>query len=389
MQNGLGWLAPFIPYFAFVGLVLLISFVGWVIRNAKQASLYRQAKSRIEKLDQEEAKLNNDRKALEILVAEKSKGFPFLASAYAEYLHLQDMKTAEWLRYKSHPAKKAAEEVKKIAAKRREAEKLWRTFKYQIEYYESLFPWLIDLKGEEFDELVEESIGIVNGNTECVINEGDPARRWLADAEYRSLPNAKKYQLALNRYWKKKKTRWEIGRDYERYVGFLYERKGHRVLYQGIIEGFSDLGRDIIALAPDGVDVEIAQCKYWSQQKKIHEKHIFQLFGTKVAYEIEHPLEKVTAAFYTSTLFSDRAKEFADKLGITLYESFPIKPYPSIKCNISQRSGERIYHLPFDQQYDRTLIDADKLECYVATVEEAESLGFRRAFKWHGNESSN
>jgi hypothetical protein len=43
---------------------------------------------------------------------------------------------------------------------------------------------------------------------------------------------------------------------------------------------------------------------------------------------------------------------------------------------------ERIYHLPFDQQYDTTLIEPTRGERYVATVAEAEELGFRRAWRW-------
>lgn len=63
-----------------------------------------------------------------------------------------------------------------------------------------------------------------------------------------------------------------------------------------------------------------------------------------------------------------------------------------IKCNIS-KDGEKIYHLPFDQQYDRVSIANKKGACYVATVAEAEEQGFRRAYKWkpkaENNSSSN
>jgi len=55
-----------------------------------------------------------------------------------------------------------------------------------------------------------------------------------------------------------------------------------------------------------------------------------------------------------------------------------------VKCNVSRRTGEKIYHLPFDQQYDRTLVEEDRDEYYVETVREAEELGFRRAFRWRG-----
>lgn len=61
------------------------------------------------------------------------------------------------------------------------------------------------------------------------------------------------------------------------------------------------------------------------------------------------------------------------------------KTYPCVKCNINKTSGEKIYHLPFDQQYDRIKIDINKGECYVFTVKEAENLGFRRAMKHVAN----
>ncbi|WP_439794691.1 sunset domain-containing protein [Turicimonas muris] len=44
-------------------------------------------------------------------------------------------------------------------------------------------------------------------------------------------------------------------------------------------------------------------------------------------------------------------------------------------------SGNKIYHLPFDQQYDKTRIDKPG-EYWVKTVKEAEKLGFRRAYRW-------
>ena len=44
-----------------------------------------------------------------------------------------------------------------------------------------------------------------------------------------------------------------------------------------------------------------------------------------------------------------------------------------IKCNINR--GERIYHLPFDQQYHRTEIK-NTGEFYAMTVKEATQEGF-------------
>jgi hypothetical protein len=54
--------------------------------------------------------------------------------------------------------------------------------------------------------------------------------------------------------------------------------------------------------------------------------------------------------------------------------------YPQIKCNISS-TGEKIYHLPFDQQYYNTIIDKEG-EFYAWNVGEAERAGFRRARKY-------
>jgi len=81
---------------------------------------------------------------------------------------------------------------------------------------------------------------------------------------------------------------------------------------------------------------------------------------------------------------SPTANEFAQMLGVKLMDNFPFRPYPIIKCNVSLRDGSKIYHLPFDQQYDRTLIEYED-ECYVQTVAEAEASGFRRAYRWPGN----
>ena len=55
-----------------------------------------------------------------------------------------------------------------------------------------------------------------------------------------------------------------------------------------------------------------------------------------------------------------------------------------IKCNISPTTQERIYHLPFDQQYDKAVIGNVPGEFYADTVAEAEAAGFRRAFRWRG-----
>jgi hypothetical protein len=328
-----------------------------------------------------ENRVQSDKEAITQLAEEKSRGFPWLAKAYADYFSLRDNKVADYLENKSHPAQKAADHVREMAIKRHAAEKLYRVLQYQIEYYETLFPWLSDFKEDGLDELITQ---IIEGKDveQQEDSEDDPVKLWLTRAEYDKLDRIEKYELALHRYWNRKKTQWEIGRDYERFIGFQYEQKGSKVYYHGIIEGFSDLGRDLISRSTNGM-IHIVQCKYWSRNKLIHEKHVFQLYGSLIAYKIDNPFEIASGVLITSTELSQRARKFADELGIEYLENYPLQSYPCIKCNISDRG--KIYHLPFDQQYDRTLIIEEKNERYVSSVREAEELGFRRAYRWRGN----
>lgn len=379
------WQIPLI----IIGVIVTISFFSWAFNNWRKAREHEKLNLTLSDLDaykrdldSKESELKSREEDIKTLIEEKTKGFPWLAKAYADYLHLQDLKEADYLEQKSHPAPTAAERLREIAAKRRTTEQLYRVLKYQLEYYENLFPWLVDFKGEDLDDLIRQIMERKEKGRLELEEPDDSAKKWLTGAEYSKLPTVEKYELALDRYWQKKKSKWEIGRDYERYIGYRYESNRYNIYYQGIIEGLADLGRDLIATKDN--NVEIVQCKYWSKEKQIHEKHIFQLYGTVVAYKIDHPEKQVSACFVTSTSLSGRAKEFAKELRMKTVENYPLEHYPCIKCNVSRRDGTKIYHLPFDQQYDRTLIEKERNECYVETVAEAEALGFRRAFRWRG-----
>ena len=148
----------------------------------------------------------------------------------------------------------------------------------------------------------------------------------------------------------------------------------------GALQGLHDLGRDIIAEKNN--HILVIQCKYWRKERIILPKDILYFYGT-IAYEKYHnPNKKVEGIFATTTTLSDEAKEIANILNITIREKMNFdRHYPCIKCNKNKSTGEKIYHLPFDQQYDRIKIDIKNGECYVATVKEAEKLGFRKAMK--------
>ena len=216
-----------------------------------------------------------------------------------------------------------------------------------------------------------------------VDEDEDQVKRYLTEEEYANLSVTERNQRALDRFWDKRKSKRAIGKLYEQYLGYLFEQKGYDVEYFGIKNGLGDLGRDLICRKRD--EEIIVQCKHWSKSKTIYEKHIFQLFGTLYQYRKEHAGKQVRGAFYTSTSLSPLAKNFAREFDIEIIENMSLQRYPIIKCNIG-KDGEKIYHLPFDLQYNVTKINCPG-ECYCTTVAEAEARGFRRAYRWRGEKS--
>lgn len=337
--------------------------------------------------------INERERGLKQLEKEKSKGFPWLAKAIAEYHYFLENSLAFYLEHKSHRAVKAADDLKIIARENRELKAKLKESEYIITYYESLFPWLREYVGNDKDEFIKE----VSFDNHEMVDEDDPVKRYLTSTEYSTMSSTEKNQLALDRYRTSKKSPYIIGRDYERYIGYQYESQGYKVEYTGISFGLEDLGRDLIC--SKGNSVEIIQCKCWSEHKTIHEKHINQLYGTTVKYYIDNykhfssgkmksfrEIQQsglIKPVFITSTKLSETAVSFADALGVHIQENVKLTDYPIIKCNIGAKQ-EYIYHLPFDQQYDKTNIDKPG-ESYVSTVKEAEQQGFRRAQKWKGS----
>ena len=304
-------------------------------------------------------------------VEKKCKSYPALASTMADLQTVNYEQAAERLIYKRPPAIKEAERIKELSQKTKAIIKEKKVLEYKLGYIETLFPNIPDIFDNDFDEY--ETFQLETDETT------DRVRTFLSHDEYIALSSSERNQLALDRYLQNRKSKWQIGRDYEMYIGQGFEERGFSVKYTGIIENFEDMGRDLIATK--GNKTYIVQCKNWSQEKKIHEKHIFQLYGTVVLRAIETTEEKIRGIFVTTTQLSDKAKAIAKHLNIWIYQKIPLKDFPRIKCNINKATGQKIYHLPFDQQYDKTEINNKNGEFYATTVVEAENAGFRRAFK--------
>jgi len=360
-------------------------------------STIRKEKAYFESAAQQERKSLDEKiswnKTLEEGVTQMAKerqiGFPWLAKAYDELFRLEEYEITNFLRKKKHPAVSAAEVVKEQSQMRRQAEREKKIAQYLVEYYEYIVPSLVDLK-EELGIATEQERELLKEYSEEELR--DETTQYLTKEEYRKLPSVERNQMALDRFWKRPKSNWLIGRIYERYVGYFYEKEGYDVEYVGIFKGKEDLGRDLICQKEK--DFIVIQCKYWAQFRIIYERHIFQFFGTVFQYKDENPDRKVRAIFYTSTELSKLARRFANELGIELKENFKFdKDYPSIKCHTSKADnpyasrGTKIYHLPFDQQYDKTKLEKKYGEFYCKTVKEAEDAGFRRAFRYRVNKT--
>lgn len=305
--------------------------------------------------------------------------FPYMAGIVAEF----DTRDIEELAKKldwghNFQRFKKVESIRDIRRDAQEKIQQAKEAEYQLAYLLQMFPALQDVLDYEYADLPM--------ITQEDLSDHDRVRDYLSKEEWTELSVSERNQLALNRYIdSRKKTKWQIGRDYEEYVGYRYRSKGFTVDNYGSYMGFDDLGRDVIA--KKGNKIYIIQCKYWSQKKEIHENHVNQLFGTVTSYCIENNIvqEKVLGVIVTNTTLTERAKQFAARLGIKYVENLELSEYPRIKCNIGKNNlDSRIYHLPFDQQYDTTKI-CNPGEFYAFTVAEAESAGFRRAYKWHNN----
>lgn len=355
--------------------------VGMLMDLDKQP-LEQEVSSLIESrrsLLQERDDIAEKRQLLRHLEQTQEQSFPWLVKLRADAYETAESQWVDYLQNKNRPAaQKAAEVGSIIHGELRQARIAAKQAEYQVHFYESLFPWLLDYK-----ELPPADAFSYVQNSESTPAEDESAivSRYLSPQEWAELSDTDRYQLILDRYIARSKTNWEIGIEYERYIGYLCEQQGYSVTYNGARTKLEDMGRDLILRRGD--EVVLVQCKRWAAEKTVHENHVFQLAGSVFEYQYQHPQQAVSGALVTSTSLSEVAQRCAEYLGIRIFSGVPFQEYPRIKCNIG-KSGQKIYHLPVDQQYDTALIDSPG-EFYAATVAEAETAGFRRAYRWRSS----
>ncbi len=248
-----------------------------------------------------------------------------------------------------------------------------------------IFVAYIYFKDNEKDEPIDEKPEniqqeVPSGFSYRKIND-KPVEEKTTEYENTTLNENERNQKELDRYVSKNHSKEEIGLFYERYVGYIFESKGWHVIYHGAKKGKEDEGIDLICIKEDRV--RLVQCKYWSQNKTLFENSIFQLYGTwqlRVKNN-EFGSKRIDAYIITSTTLGNVAKNSAETLGVKFRENFELnKNYPQIKFTTT-KDGEKIYHLPTDQQYDNIGINKGSRRFYVSTVANAIAKGHRRAYR--------
>lgn len=378
--------------YSVAGIAFVASIVLWSLyirENSKRHEIERESEQAIRKANYEcnrkVEKISEELQKTQTRTNDLLKSStPFIFSAALASdmeCYIYDRESS-YLRSKPHPAYSSSEVVKEMKEKSKVYLRQYKEMLYKYEFLLETFP---ELRRYTEDDEALMSLGDYS-SYEDFDSSRDHAADYLSTEEWNKLSTDQRNQLALDRYRQRPKSPWIIGNEYEMFVEYKLRMQGFTTIPFGSLQGLSDLGRDIIATIRNPktwlYDHYIIQCKNWSakEEKQIHENVVCQIYGTTIEYMIRKglPSHRVIPVIVSTVPLSDMANIFAEKLGVQHWQ-WAKGDYPMIKCNIG-KDGERIYHLPFDQQYYRTEIKNNG-EFYAWTVEEAVKAGFRRAFR--------
>lgn len=239
---------------------------------------------------------------------QNSNPFRFVAEMISDWETIVYDNTCFFLRTKKHPAIKKSLEVKKLKEETRNIICNLKEMKYKYQFLLEAFP--------ELKKYVDDAESLKHLADYKDFNEfkeeRDEVLDWISLEEYKMMSEDDRNQLALDRYKKAHKSEWQIGMQYEMYIGYYLRKEGFHVVQYGIEHGLEDLGRDIIATRmEDGMEVTyIIQCKNWAKDKLIHENVVCQLYGTTMQYEFTHKglFTKVKPLLFVTNELSDIAK---------------------------------------------------------------------------------
>lgn len=303
---------------------------------------------------------------------------PAMKKIYNDFYEKHLASYEKYFRFKKNPSYKSADYVREIKAEFKELQLENRKLKLLLSEF---------IEDDDKEDKKEEDF----------FNNEEKAYRYnrITKEEWKKLTYIQKLDLTVVRYREKWKNKLNIGLEFERYCGYLYEKSGYTVEYNGILKGKSDGGIDLIAYNKN--KKIYIQCKYWSAHKQIRENTITQLFGSALKMAIDNgetyesfiervKAEKIRIVLLTKTELSDDAKKFCSILNILYKENIEINSnYPIIK---GVEGEERIFYIPTDFHYDNIKYKSTyKKYCRFKTCEEAERMGYRHCYKWTGNES--
>ncbi len=306
---------------------------------------------------------------------------PTMIKIYNDFYEKYLSSYEKYFYFKKNPSYKSADYVREIKTD-------YKELQVKNKKLELLLSQFAD---EKEDEITEKEKEVNSFNTEDIAYKYSKIER----EEWKKLPYIEKLDLIVQRYKEKWKNKLNIGLEFERYCGYLYEKNGYTVEYNGILKGKSDGGIDLIAIDKD--KKLYIQCKYWSANKQIRENTITQLFGSALKMAIDEGenynsfieklnSEKIRIILLTKTELSEDAKSFCKKLNILYKENIEINSdYPIIK---GVSGEEKIFYIPTDLQYDNIKYKSTYKEYErFKTCKDAERSGYRHCYKWKGDKT--
>lgn len=299
-------------------------------------------------------------------------------SIFEEYTEKRLNTYDEYFRYKKRPSIKTADFVKELKNEYKRLEKENRELNLLLSQFIS-----------------DEEVNMNEGKEESSFDVEEKAYEYvkLSKEKWDNLNYIEKLDVVLERYKNSWKNKLNIGLEFERYCGYLYEKKGYQVKYWGILNGKTDGGIDLVA--KNKTKTLYIQCKYWGTSKTIRENTISQLFGSALKMALDSgetyesfikkiKMEKIRIILLTKTEISEEAKIFCEKLNVIYQEKIEINQnYPRVKLVYGE---EKIFYIPTDLQYDNISFGSTNKEYGRAfTCKEAEEKGYRHCYKWKGN----
>ena len=144
----------------------------------------------------------------------------------------------------------------------------------------------------------------------------------VKNKEFSNKTTINQNNVKKHNYRKLKKEWIEKGKEYEKFIGNLYEKDGYIVKFNGIEKGKKDNSIDLIAIK--GNEIVLIQCKNWKENSKykITHKEIKAFIGDSYFFLEKNPQYsnyKIKRHFVVSNRILDNSavqyiKENRDKI---------------------------------------------------------------------------